>query len=248
MSLFISPENQEMLWKTIQKNPLFGEVLTQEQQPLWFREIIGNFYTDNKKSLSTVELLELNKNTLRYMVHNLKEKNTNIDGNRFNNPINEPINDRVEPKSVSYQNEFEKLQNDYNAIHKRVVPQEPKFNEDIDDEKISNMDELIKQQLKERELDVMPKPQIQPNTSVKEDTREPKNNIEPKNVKNTVIKNIDNIELTVNQEIDDLKMQIKVLVSKTDVLENELITLKSQILDINEGNSDISGNEQIIHQ
>ena len=155
MSSFVSPKNQEMLWKTIQKNTLFGEVLTQEQQPLWFREIIGNFYTDNKKNLSAVELLELNKNTLRYMVHNLKEKNKNIDGNRFNNPINEPINDRVEPKSVSYQNEFEKLQNDYNLTNKRIVPQEPKFSEDIDDEKISNMDELIQQQLKERELDVI---------------------------------------------------------------------------------------------
>ena len=149
MFSFVSPKNQEMLWKTIQKNSLFSAVLTQEQQPLWFREIIGNFYTDNKKSLSDVELLELNKNTLRYMVHNLKEQNEKGSGNVFNNPINEPINDRVEPKSVSYQNEFEKLQNDYNLTNKRVIPQEPKFSEDVDDEKISNMDELIQQQLKD---------------------------------------------------------------------------------------------------
>src|SRR6056300_580378 len=107
-----------MLCKTIQKNPLFGQVLTPEHQPLWFREIIGNFYRDNKKELSNVELLELNKNTLRYMVHNLKEKLGKQNGNVFPNPINEPINDRIEPIASSYQNEFEKLQNDYNTMHK----------------------------------------------------------------------------------------------------------------------------------
>jgi len=245
MTSFISSKNQEMLWKTIQKNPLFGQVLTPEHQPLWFREIIGNFYRDNKKELSNVELLELNKNTLRYMVHNLKEKLGKQNGNVFDNPINEPINDRIEPKSSSYQNEFEKLQNDYNTMHKRVVPREPNFKEEINDEKISNMDELIQQQLKERELDVIPKPQIQPNIRNQDDIGEPTNNI---NMSNNEGLSVNNTEPTINTEINDLKRQIGELILKTDVLENELNLLKSQKLNKSKGVSDISGNDIVIHQ
>jgi hypothetical protein len=245
MSSFISSKNQEMLWKTIQKNPLFGQVLTPEHQPLWFREIIGNFYTDNKKELSNVELLELNKNTLRYMVHNLKEKLSKQNGNVFDNPINEPINDRIEPKSSSYQNEFEKLQNDYNTMHKRVVPREPNFKEEINDEKISNMDELIQQQLKERELDVIPEPQIQPNIRNQDDIGEPTNN---KNMSNNEGLYVNNAEPTTNTEINDLKRQIGELILKTDVLENELKLLKSQMLNTGKGVSDVSGNNIVIHQ
>lgn len=245
MSLFISSENQEMLWKTIQKNPLFSNVLTPEQQPLWFREIIGNFYTDNKKELSNIELLELNKNTLRYMVHNLKEKFSKQNGNTFINPINEPINDRIEPKSSSYQNEFEKLQNDYNTMHKRVVPREPNFKEEINDEKISNMDELIQQQLKERELVVIPKPHIQPNIRNQDDNGEPTNNIKMTNNEGL---NVNNTEPTINTEINDLKRQIGELFLKTDVLENELKLLKSQMPVISKGVSDVSGNNIVIHQ
>ena len=37
MSSYITASNQEMLWRTIKKNALFDQVLTQEQQPIWFR-------------------------------------------------------------------------------------------------------------------------------------------------------------------------------------------------------------------
>jgi len=49
MSFFITASNQEMLWRTIQKNSLFDSTLTTEQQPIWFREIIGNIYSENIK-------------------------------------------------------------------------------------------------------------------------------------------------------------------------------------------------------
>jgi len=53
MSSYITASNQEMLWRTIQKNSLFDQTLTQEQQPIWFREIIGNIYSENSnKNLS----------------------------------------------------------------------------------------------------------------------------------------------------------------------------------------------------
>ena len=234
MTGFISSKNQEMLWKTIQKNHLFGDVLTIEEQPIWFREIIGNVYHENSgKDLKQSELLEINKNTLKYMVHDLKERLTKQNSNTFTNPINEPIYDRIEPKSSSYQNEFEKLQNDYNNLHKRIIPREPNFKEQINDEKISNMDELIEKQLKEREIDLIPRPQLQPNHVHKNSNEEKINNIEM---------SINTTSNATNIEIDELKNKISKLELKIDVLEKEINSIKNQT-----HNMDISNN-LVIHQ
>jgi len=130
-------------------------------------------------------------------------------------------------------------------MHKRVVPREPNFKEEINDEKISNMDELIQQQLKERELDVIPEPQIQPNIRNQDDIGEPTNN---KNMSNNEGLYVNNAEPTTNTEINDLKRQIGELILKTDVLENELKLLKSQMLNTGKGVSDVSGNNIVIHQ
>ena len=129
-------------------------------------------------------------------------------------------------------------------MHKRVVPREPNFKEEINDEKISNMDELIQQQLKERELDVIPKPQLQPNKTISDGSGEP-TNIIGINVKESSY--INNKDVISNTEINDLKRQIGELILKTDVLEKELNLLKSQPL-IDKSSVDISGSKMVIHQ
>mgnify|MGYP003706619763 FL=1 len=208
MSSYITASNQEMLWRTIKKNALFDQVLTQEQQPIWFREIIGNFYSENaNKNPSNNELLELNKSTLRFMILNLKGRREPV--------LNEPINDRLEPQSVSYQSNYDTLQNDYNNMHKRNVPQEPDFKEKIDDEKIQNMDELIQQQLKERELE-MPKPPIE---------------LMSKSV-NPVHAQVEIKDMSIqteNIDVDELKKQIETLLHRTDALEREINVMRSQL-------------------
>lgn len=222
MASYISPENQEMLWRTIQKNALFGQVLTPEQQPIWFREIIGNFYGENSnKTLQNHELLTLNKNTLRFMVHNLKEKT------KTGTPpvIGEPIDDRLQPQSASYKDNYDRLQNDYNSMHKRKVPKEPDFKEPNDDEKIKNMDELIQQQLKERELEI-PKPPVQLITETINPVSE---------TTNVTMK----IEETSTDDVGELKRQIETLIHRTDVLERELKEVKIKLS---------SGEPPIIHQ
>ena len=69
-----------------------------------------------KKSVNTqYDLVQLNKETIRYMIESLKHK----------------------PNS-----------------HQEANPPEPNFKEPINDSVIENMDELLQQQLKQRELDV----------------------------------------------------------------------------------------------
>jgi len=236
MASYITAKNQEMLWKTIQKNPLFGQILTPEQQPIWFREIIGNFYNENVSIIiDTKSLLDVNKNTLKYMVHDLKKRITNVNRSQqqFKNPLDQPINDRIQPQSSSYQSEYDALQNNYNSMHQRKVPKEPNFKENIDDDKITNMDELIQQQLKERELDSIPKPPVQPNNETtsfvetKSQLDKPKSNIQMQ------IKDI---------TIEELKIQIDSLMQRTSLLEKELTEVRSQLV------SDSSNSQIIIHQ
>jgi len=208
MSSYITASNQEMLWRTIKKNSLFDQVLTQEQQPIWFREIIGNFYGENaNKNQSNKELLELNKSTLRFMIHNLKGRGEPV--------LNEPINDRLEPQSISYQSNYDSLQNDYNNMHKRNIPQEPDFKEPLDNEKIQNMEELLQQQLKDRALE-MPKPPIQ---------------LASKSV-NPVLAQAEIKDMSVqteNIDVDELKNQIETLLHRTDALEREINVMRTQL-------------------
>lgn len=210
MSSYITASNQEMLWRTIKKNSLFDQVLTQEQQPIWFREIIGNFYSENaNKNPSNKELLELNKSTLRFMIHKLKER-------IVREPVlNEPINDRLEPKSISYQSNYDSLQNDYNNMHKRNIPQEPDFKEPLDNEKIQNMEELLQQQLKDRALE-MPKPPIQSASK----------SVNPV-LAQTEIKDMS--VQTENIDEDELKNQIETLLHRTDALEREINVMRTQL-------------------
>jgi hypothetical protein len=214
MSSYITASNQEMLWRTIQKNSLFGQTLNPEQQPVWFREIIGNFYSETtNKHLSSNELLELNKNTIRYMVHKLKEQTTQ-------SAIGEPINDRIQPQSSSYQSDYDKLQTNYNNMHQRNVPQEPDFKEQIDDEKITNMDELLQQQLKDRELETQ-KPPLSDN--IKPVQRQS----ETTNVKMDIN---ESYTQTTNNDISELKNMFKTLLSRTDELEHKMNDMRTQLI------------------
>jgi hypothetical protein len=219
MSSYIAASNQEMLWRTIVKNALFGESLTQEQQPIWFREIIGNFYNEtNNKNLNNSELLELNKNTLRFMVHKLKQYAPQ-------SAINEPINDRLQPQSSSYQGDYDRLQNNYNNMHKHDVPQEPDFKEPIDDEKITNMEELLQQQLRDRELDT-PKPPLGETINPLRNQNESKKTplISPVQRQNDDSKQIS------NNGVDKLMNIIEGLLLRTDNLEREMNVMRSQLI------------------
>lgn len=75
MSLYILPENQKLLWDTMNKFPPFQEFgkRDEKQRENWFREIAHQFYENNKfKPLSVQELQQINRETLGYMINHLK--------------------------------------------------------------------------------------------------------------------------------------------------------------------------------
>jgi arginine/lysine/ornithine decarboxylase len=70
MSLYIHPENQRVLWTTINKVSGFSE---KHDADIWFKQVIAHFYHQNShRVLGKDDLLKLNKETIEYMIQQLR--------------------------------------------------------------------------------------------------------------------------------------------------------------------------------
>jgi len=72
------PENQKLIWDTMNKAPLFADFVSQsnENKDVWFRDIIHQMYEKHRdKTLTIPELRQLNKETISQMLSSLKTRN-----------------------------------------------------------------------------------------------------------------------------------------------------------------------------
>jgi hypothetical protein len=139
MSLYIHPENQTLLWNTLQKNPKFQNLTINKQE--WFSGIIRAFYEKIQylPPLTAQDLLQINRQTISYM---MEEINTlMVDRPKF-----------AESKKVV--SDFNTRQQEYESALKPKLPPIADFSEKISDDVIQNMDELIQQQIRQRDYDV----------------------------------------------------------------------------------------------
>jgi hypothetical protein len=77
MTLFILPENQKLIWDTMNKAPLFADFVahSNENKDVWFRDIIHQMYEKHRdKTLTIPELRQLNKETISQMLSSLKTR------------------------------------------------------------------------------------------------------------------------------------------------------------------------------
>jgi hypothetical protein len=139
MSLYIHPENQTLLWNTLQKNPKFHNLTINKQE--WFSNIIKAFYENIQylPPLTSQDLLQINRQTITYMMEE----------------INTLLNDRPKfTESKKVVSDFNMRQQEYEASLKPKVPPIADFSEKINDDAIQNMDELLQQQIRQRDYDV----------------------------------------------------------------------------------------------
>ena len=137
MALFISHNNQHLLWNTIQNVPLFSQTIPVELQSQWFRDIIGKFYQENSHvNLTQYDLQNLNKNFISHMINILKIQAAQQQ-NTYNN--------FVEPQNNSVKNIEEKYEDKPNIEFKI---------EGEKDTPIENINELIEKQERERQNDM----------------------------------------------------------------------------------------------
>ena len=260
MSEYINPSNQTILWNVIQKIKLF-QIIPKDEQEMWFKEIIGSFYKQNKQfKFNAIELQSLNKKTIEYMVQLLNiyaSKKSDFNVQQKPPPQNNPYmnfqhqntlqkpnmfvenSTRIENQSTSYSNEFVNRQKEYENMNKKETPPEPKFQEKIEDTVIENMQELVEQHMKQRELEIQ-------HFSTNAKNNQPSNNVikisenidissnieEITNITNTNI-NVDmkkkvSWELSESEEIQKLKLTIENLSASFKCLQEEVDKLKKQ--------------------
>ena len=169
--MFLHTENQQLLWQTLQKSPYLVE-FTQKfagHREEWFRGVIEQFYMqwisqNNPLPSNARELLEINKLALQTMVADLKrllgysphqavrQHPHHTEPNYDIRPYD--IAEERKQREDAFSANFNKYQSEYNSLLKqpevpiRSLPIEPVG------EKIKNMDELLKEQARLRDMDL----------------------------------------------------------------------------------------------
>jgi hypothetical protein len=271
MALYINEGNQRILWSTIKSLPVFTRNIADEEKAIWFKEIIGYMYEKNKhRKLTNTQLQELNKDTISYMIRELQTiqhnrshvesySNSSLTGSLQSsnmnmlskpNPFLEPsASHRMESKSESYSKQFLERQKEYEDMNRKIEPPRPVFQEQVEDGAIDNMEELVKQHLKQRELDIENIKQVNYDVPQKKSIKivddkifiptkpidlpieELSDNLQPRksvrwNMENS--NNNDNYD-SGRQEIDNLKTTVNTL---TDIIRNvqkELNELRKKV-------------------
>jgi hypothetical protein len=149
MSNYISNENQRLLWKMAHQIPLFSQ-LEPPKKEFEFKKVVEFFYRKvaNRPSLTTFELQQLNRETLSVF---LPKPSLNPNPNTSTVPY-----EMVESRQDKSIREFQERQNVYENMNKKPDlpnPDEIFGEKKVEEDKIQNMDDLIYNYQKQREID-----------------------------------------------------------------------------------------------
>ena len=155
MALYVVKENQELLWNVINNNTFVKQYFAKvgpERKHTWFKNIIENFYEQNKNNQLTVpDLHKINRSTIAYMIENIRMQDSQ------NVPFyNDQINSRLQTNGIytppvipnnkqeQYASQFDQRQQEYQQMVEKKTPPEIDFSEKNEkDSVISNMDEFF---------------------------------------------------------------------------------------------------------
>lgn len=177
MALYIHPENQKLLWNAIIKSPRF---ISLESKEIWFKNIIQHFYESNRHvQLNGNALLQLNRDTIQLMMNQLKSMiepaasiNVNSNSESFTgstasrnetlySDTSRPVYNKNETrdyilgqKQEMLTKQFSSKQQEYNSMLLKETPKDVNFKETQLDTPISNIDELIKKHIMERDAEL----------------------------------------------------------------------------------------------
>jgi uncharacterized protein YfkK (UPF0435 family) len=160
MALYISQQNQELLWNLINTNTLITNYFTNKpinHKHEWFKSIINIFYQKYMRQPINVSALStINKETISYMIQDIRNKSQDThSGSQITyNPINTPeiITNNRRVQSEQLYNERVK---DYELMNTKVIPTDINFSE-TKDEYITDMDSLLKKHIEQRNNDIQP--------------------------------------------------------------------------------------------
>lgn len=164
-SKFFHAENQDILWGLVQKSPYFLSVVSclRESGPTdtWFRLAIRQFHAqlhatdpDAFRTTTVRELFALNRTALDFIVQQLKT----VESSRIHDTLLQAYNvgDEKQRKQSEQNSQYEQFQMDYHKLLAKPAPSTAGGGVgrmELNDEKIHNMDELIQEQIRQREAE-----------------------------------------------------------------------------------------------
>lgn len=149
MSLFIHPENQQLLWDIMNKVQVvveFFKPYPPSQKEQWFKSVIQLFYEKYKNHKLVVnDLHKLNQEVVTYIIDTIKQRiiaSSGIDNNRSQN------------KAELYNQQYQTRQTEYKSMYEKPAPPNIDFRSTVEDTAISNMDELMRLHKEQRDADL----------------------------------------------------------------------------------------------
>ena len=165
--MFLHKENQQLLWETLQKTPYLVE-FTQKftgHREEWYRGILEQFFThwisqNGKVPTNARELLEINKLALQFMVADLKRllgyNQPSVNSRTPTIDVLSPYNvaEERKRKEDTWSANFNQYQSEYNRMLEKPVLPMRELPSETGDEKIKNMEELLREHAKIRDMDL----------------------------------------------------------------------------------------------
>lgn len=238
MSLFIHNENQNLLWNIISKSEPFTRFFYRNNQynpNLWFRNIIQKFYSENTSNRFTKDgLNQLNREVLKYMVDDLKTLLNPKQLPSMEQTIHSNVSSFVETREEMFSRQFDEKQKEYNSLLAKPIPPTVDFGGNIKDEAISNMDDLLRNQMKQREEEL--KQYSPPPIDIKLSNKLKIDDGNIVNIDKTIVElhdeNKNKKSVSWAGDIAELKIQLQLLTTKVDLIQTELESLRGNKIEI----------------
>ncbi len=158
-NFFIHPENQTMLWNLLQESPYWKTfAVNMYETQAWFRGIISSMHELHPHVGTVEELRAVNSEVITICSKHMKAMSYSESG-----PVNNSEYSYAQQSSEMYNPEklkekriaeaqanFDVFQERYNAGLAKPVPPVLNLSVNLDEPKITNMEELVKQHLESR--------------------------------------------------------------------------------------------------
>lgn len=163
---FNTNNNKQLLWNILNENGVFNNIKTDAERNS-IQELFENTILDvTSSSMQNKLLVDKNKHFIKCMV----EKMQDIKSNQYNNYNNTGINHQHRREDIHQQrkSDFEKRlsirQKEFIEDHNKNIPKTPEFNEKMDEPLKDDMNNIISDMIKQRELDMQKIEQTQSKT------------------------------------------------------------------------------------
>ena len=158
MSLFVTRENQTLLWNIVNKNDKINNAFEYnvEEKQLWFKNIIQQFHEDKYQVYNVGDLKELNKTVLHYMVQDVKKRLLYYNQNQV--PTHQMMEDQQQTipnveEEYSGMSDYERREQEYRKLLENPQPKSIDFSDGNREDALGSQE--LEYKIKERENDII---------------------------------------------------------------------------------------------